>query len=177
MKVFAHLWCSVVPSSIPGCSQTFGFQSFALSHHADIWKQALYRKKEPNSGVGWRDRKWEGKSRDTTDKVQLPTAVGETVQTSCFSQSDILRTCVFMATVDFIDLIFSKVYFNMWPLNVSRSSEVRRVFWLTSFLITDHKHLNSDSVSCNNVKGRFCSFSLIFHSHMSVPPREQLIKV
>lgn len=53
MKIFAHLWCSAVPSSIPGYAQAFGFQSVAASCDAGIWKQALSeRRKEPNSGVG-----------------------------------------------------------------------------------------------------------------------------
>jgi len=64
MKVFAHLWCS----THPGCAQAFRFQSVAFRHNAEIWKQALDRKKEPNSGVGWRDRKRERKSRGITDK-------------------------------------------------------------------------------------------------------------
>lgn len=87
MKVSAHLWCSTVPSSNPESAQAFRFQSVALSHDSGIWKQALYRKKEPNSGVGWRDRQKEGKSRDATDKVQLPTAVCVIIQTLWFSQT------------------------------------------------------------------------------------------
>jgi len=68
-----------------------------------------------NQTVGWggETERENGRVEVSLIKVQLPTAVCVTIWTSCCSQSDVLRTCAFMATVDVIEFIFSKMCFKM----------------------------------------------------------------
>lgn len=118
LKVFAHLCCSTVASSIPGCTQAFRFQSVALSHDAGVWKQALYRMKAPNSGVGWSDWRGEGKI-PLTKNICLTGLCIFLSQTSCEHVQlgmNLLPIYVFLLYLPLSLWVFSVNKGNVWAV-------------------------------------------------------------
>lgn len=104
MKVFAH--CRLCSGSQIPVGQLVSAMMQAFGNNLCTERR--------NQTVGWDGETERENERvqisicQTTDKVQLSTAVCVTTQSLCFSQSNILRTCTFMATVDVIDLISSQ---------------------------------------------------------------------